>query len=376
MSRVRVRWLIERYIAKEILSVFAAFVFILLFIAISNKFVMLLAKAASGKLYVSLIFKVVALYIPELFAILAPVAMFIAILFTFSRLHADSEITVLLTSGFDWINLTRITLLVAGVVAVCVAVINLNVVPAISVMRAKLLAEGQAIGAMNAITPGRFQTIENNDQLVFYVEDILPDGKLHNIFIAQQPAGDSTDANTSMVVVTAKSALLKQQNNHNEFYLILHDGYRYDGVPGTANYKTTSFVEYGRQLKYDAATISDNDYMRSSKELFKSKNSADIAELQWRLAMPIAVLLLAMIAIPLSKVQPRQGRYAKFLPAVLIYMIYYNLLTIIKRSVANGKIPELPGIWALHIVFLLCAILLLLHASGRLAQLKYRLLNR
>lgn len=338
---------------------------------------MLLAKAASGKLSVSLIFKVVALYIPELFAILAPVAMFIAILFTFSRLYADSEIAVLLTSGLDWGNLTRITLGVASVVAILVAVINLAIVPAASMERAKLLADGQVVGAINAITPGRFQTMENNDQLVvFYVESVMPDGQLHNIFISHQPSSDIANLDKPVVVVTAKRANLKQQGDPNEFYLILHDGYRYDGVPGTTNYKTTSFVEYGRQLKYGTTTVTSGDYMRPSRELFKSKETADIAELQWRLAMPIAVLLLAIIAIPLGKVQPRQGRYAKFLPAVLIYMIYYNLLIIAKRSVANGKIPSLPGIWGLHIIFLLCAVILLLYVSGRLAELKYRLLNR
>lgn len=366
---------IARYISKEIFSMFCAIVFILLFIALSNKFVIFLAKAASGKLPVGLVFKVVGLYIPEFFAILAPVAMFIAILFTHSRLHADNEIAILLTSGFNWARLTRNTLVLAGVVAIFVAVINLYVVPIITIEREKLLADGQVAGVVNAITPGRFQTIEDNDQLVFYVENVLNDGRLENIFIAQQPNPDKVDANKSVVVLTAKTASIKPQEDPNEFYLVLRDGYRYVGNPGTANYTVTSFLEYGRQIKYAAGTIPRNEDARPSKELWNSKLPADIAELQWRCAMPIAVILLSLIAIPLAKVQPRQGRYAKFLPAVLTYMIYYNVLTIVKRSIANGAISSMPGIWVVHILFLLFGTLLLLQVSGRLAQLRYKLQN-
>lgn len=365
---------IARYISKEIFQTFCAIVFILMFIAISNKFVMFLAKAASGKLPTGLLFKVVGLFIPELFAILAPVAMFVAILFTFSRLHADSEIAVLLTSGCSWAQLVRITLSIAAVVAVIVAAINIFVVPAISSERAQLLAEGQATGVINAIVPGRFQTIDDSDQLVFYVENILPDGQLHNIFIAQQPKSDGTDPNKPITVVTAKTAQLKQHNSQ-EYYLVLHDGYRYVGKPGAADYAVTSFGEYGRQLKYAAGAVPSNENMRSSKELLKSKEPVDKAEWQWRMAMPIAVMLLSLIAIPLAKVQPRQGRYAKFLPAVLIYMLYYNLMTIARRSIANGKLPEFPGMWAVHVILLICGVILLLHIAGRLAQFKYRFVN-
>lgn len=368
---------IARYISKEIFSTFFAIIFILLFIAISNKFVMYLAKAASGKLPVAMVFKIVGLYIPELFSILAPVAMFIAILFTHSRLHADNEVAVLLTSGFDWAHLTRTTILASSVIAILVAVINFVMVPAISAKREKLLSDGQVAGVISAITPGRFQTIEDNDHLVFYVENILSDGRLHNIFIAQQPNSDKAGSEKSVVVLTAKTASVKSQNDPNEFYLVLHNGYRYVGMPGTANYSVTSFAEYGRQLKYasGAAAATSNEDIRSSGEILKSGSPADIAELQWRCAMPIALLVLAIIAIPLAKVQPRQGRYAKFLPAVLIYMVYYNLLTVVRRFIANGQIPIFPGIWAVHLVFMVFGMILLLHVSGRWAQFKYKMQN-
>lgn len=365
---------IARYITKEIFSTFAALTFILLFIAISNKFVMFLAKAASGKLPLGLVFKVVALYIPELFGIMAPVAMFVAILFTHSRLHADSEVAVLLTSGFDWAKLTRVTMSLAAVIALSVAAINIFVVPVLAEHREKVIAEGQVAGVMQAITPGQFQTIDDNDQLVFYVENVLPDGTLTNIFIAQQPNAEKSDED--IVVLTARSANIKQLDTKNEFYLVLHHGYRYVGSPGSANYMVTSFDEYGRELKYTSGPLPSYEYLRPSGQIFNSTDPADIAEMQWRLAMPFAILILALFAIPLAKVQPRQGRYAKFLPAVLIYMVYYNFLTIVKRYIAKGEIASVPGLWGIHIVFILIALAMLFHVSGRWAELRYNLALR
>ncbi len=351
---------IARYISKEIIITFITIVFTLLFIAISNKFVMFLSKAAAGKLPFALLFKIVGLYIPELFAILAPVAMFVAILFTFSRLHADSEISVLLTSGFDWWKLIKITLKSTIIVALLVALMVFVVIPKLSTKRAELLSQGQAAGVMNSIVPGRFQTIDDNSKLMFYVENILPDGILHNIFIAMQDKGE---------VITAKYAHVKQTNPQ-EFYLVLQQGNRYIGTPGKTDYNVANFAEYGRELKYTASYVTKNDNTRSSKTLFTSDKPEDVAELQWRFALPVAVILLSLIAIPLGKVQPRQGRYAKFLPAVVIYMVYYNFMTVVKRSIATSKIGATPGIWGVHILLFLISAVLIMHLAGRLVEFK------
>ncbi len=337
---------------------------------------MYLAKAAAGKLPLSLVFKVVGLYIPELFGLMAPVAMFVAILFTHSRLHADSEVAVLLTSGFDWAHLIRATLLITSMIAIAVAVINFSLAPKISVQREKIISEGQVSGVMQAITPGQFQTIDDNEQLVFYVENVLPDGTLRNIFIAQQSNADKDDTDKSIVVLTAQNADIQQLENKNEFYLVLRNGYRYVGTPGTANYTVTSFAEYGRELKYVSGPVPNVDYSRPTSQIFNSRLPADQAEVQWRFAMPIALMILALLAIPLGKVKPRQGRYAKFLPAVLIYMVYYNLLTVVKRMIANHIIPVYPGLWAVHVVFLLVAIGMLLHVTGRWHEMLYNYKSR
>lgn len=346
---------IARYITKEVGESFVALTLILLFIALSNKFVVYLAKAAAGKLPVTMLCKVIALYIPELFGMLAPIAMFTAILFTHSRLHADSEITVLLTSGFDWWRLTKATAVFVLIVTLGVAIINLVFTPLIVAKREQLIDQGQAVGILYAITPGQIQMIDENSDLVFYVEDI-EDDILKNIFIADSEHN---------LIITAQNALIKQTEEQNEFYLILKNGYRYVGKPGQADYQVIKFAEYGRELKFDVSPAQDAESVRATPELIGSADTKDQAELQWRLAMPIAVIILGLLAIPLAKVQPRQGRFAKFLPAAVIYMLYYNTLTVVKRWVMAGDIPVYPGLWAVHAGFLVLALILYMQVSGR-----------
>lgn len=347
---------IARYITKEIFSTFCAIIFILLFIALSNKFVVFLAKAAAGKLPIKMVFQVIGLYIPEIFGLLAPIALFVAILFTHSRMHADSEFAVLLTSGFDWMGLTKVTMIVAVVISIIVAIINLAFAPMITAQRDKIINEGQAIGVMHAITPGQIQMVDESSDLVFYVEDVADDGTLRNIFIADK--GNN-------VVITAQSAVIQQIKDKRDYYLILKDGHRYIGTPGHGNYAVTHFAEYGRELRFPEAQLPDSDYARPTTDLFTSNSPEDSAELQWRLSMPIVVIILALLAVPIAKVNPRQGRYARFLPAALLYMMYYNALTVVKRWVAAGDVSVFPGLWLVHLVFLLLALAFFYKVSGR-----------
>lgn len=357
---------IARYITKEIASSFIGLVLIMLFIMLSNKFVVFLAKAAAGKLPVDMLLQVIGLYIPELFGMLAPIALFVAILFTHSRLHADSEIAVLLTSGFDWWRLTKPTLVVAFIVALLVALINLGFAPLITAKRDQLISEGQTVGILYAITPGQIQMVDESSDLVFYVENVLEDNSLHNVFIADK---------SNNLVITAKSALVKQLAANNEFFLVLKDGYRYVGQPGQADYSVTSFNEYGRELKFTSVKTNNSEYARPTTELIHANDLTGQAELQWRMAMPVAVFILTLLAIPIAKVNPRQGRFAKFLPAALIYMMYYNALTVAKRWIVSGSIGIYPGLWCVHVVFLLFALLLYLQVSGRWHEY-YRSLHR
>lgn len=373
--------IVNRYISKEVLINFLAITCILLFVALSNQFISLLAKVAVGQLPANLVFNVILLYVPELLASLMPLGLFIAILFAYGRLHADSEMAVLFTCGFNWADLTKLILVLSTLVAMVVLTFTCWVIPNIAAYREKILAQGEALGIMQAIVPGQFQIIDEG-RLMFYVEDLdkKPSQQLVNIFIAEQPQPNEPNNQVSFITAARgylqhKDTMEKLEQKADDFFLILKDGHRYTGTPGTLNYTVINFGEYGREIKTeeDQTKINIEELLPTRLLLFSSKQE-EIAELQWRLSLPISVIILGLLAIPLSKVSPRQGRFAKFLPAILLYIAYFNLMLVSKRWVGAGTLPARYGMWWVHCIFGLCGCILLAKVSGRLSQMlqKYR----
>jgi lipopolysaccharide export system permease protein len=369
--------IIARYMTKEILRSFSAITAILLFIALSDRFIKYLAQAAVGELPINMLLKVVALYIPEFMTLLVPLGMYIGILFAYGRLHADSEMVVLFTCGYSWGHKIINTMLLAFIVTILMAMLTLWILPHITEKREEILSQGEAIGVMQAITPGRFTVIDDG-KFVFYVEDVIDNGAtLKNIFIAIQPknvsmAGIPSDEGAVMLAETAK---LEKVGDTGEFFMVLENGTRYTGTPGKQDYTVVEFAEYGKEVKTAADPVAAYHKLKPTLAIMYSNLVTEIAEFQWRLSLPLSVMVLSLIAITLAKVQPRQGRFAKFLPAILIYIIYYNLMTLSRRWTADAILPTYIGIWWVHLVFALFGAGLVFNASGRLSQLLLRIEN-
>lgn len=357
--------IVSRYLTKEVLWAFLAISGILLLIALSNRFAVYLAKAATGELPLSLVLRLVWLYTPELLSFVIPLSFYLALLFAFGRLYADSEMIVLSASGFGWRYLSRLTLTLSVFVMIAVAFLTFWLVPKIASFREKAMNQGEALAVIQSVLPGRFQSLEDG-RLVFYLEDITSKDKtLKGIFIAEQPK--TVDNNKKgWALVTAKEAQVNQSSDKKDFYLVLKEGYRYQGTPGSADYTVVQFKEYGRAIKEETnSTASLAGFkLKSSKELLQSNDLDDVAELQWRLSIPLSLPILALLALPLASVQPRQGRYAKFLPAILIYIVYFNLFTLSKRWIVAGILPSSIGLFWVHILFLILAITLIAIKSG------------
>lgn len=355
--------IIARYITKEVVYTWLAITVILLLIALSNRFAVYLAKAATGELPVSLVFRLVGLYTPELLSLVIPLSFFMAILFAYGRLHVDSEMIVLWSSGFGWKYISHLAMALGGILMIGVGLLTLWVVPQITEYREQVVSEGDALALIQSTLPGRFQTISEG-RLVFYLEDISAREKtLQGIFIAEQP--NRTPAGSQgWTLITAEEANVRQDTQSKDFYLVLTDGYRYQGTPGTANYTRVKFSEYGRSVKQESNPQQAGLKQKPSVDLLHSKEREDKAEFQWRLSIPLSLPILALLAVPLSHVRPRQGRFGRFLPAVILYILYYNLFTISKRWVASGSLPSSIGVWWVHGLFLALALVLLARESG------------
>jgi len=361
--------IISRYFAKEVLSTFFAVIIVLLLIFLSQQFVKYLGAAAAGKFPGLAVLELMALATPHVLGLLIPMALFLAILMTYGRFYVDSEMTVLSACGFSWKKLLAITLAIALVVAVLDAGLTLWLSPKISGMRNKILVNASSAMIVKTIMPGRFQATRDGSR-VFYVESMSrEDNWARNVFMAQKPRSKKAGKST-WDILSAQSAYLETKPKTHEQYIVATNGNRYFGNAGDQDYRMIHFGKYGVKMDFNRASKRRDQDEMSTLELLHA-GSADphnVAELHWRLAMPISVFILAILAVPLSRVNPRQGRYAKLLPSVLIYILYANMIIVGQDWIESGKIPVQFGMWWIHALFLVLALLML--AQPTLKNLK------
>lgn len=360
--------LIRRYLLREIVTTFIAVIAVILLIAISNKFVRLIAQAAAGNIAPSVLFQVIIFQIPELLAFLLPVGLFLAVLLCYSRFFADNEMQVLLACGIGWQRFLMVSLTLGLVVMMLSGALTCYFGPKIAYQREQLLHDEGPLLMMQTVAPGRFHAFQK-DKLVFYVTDINSDRtQMKHVFIAEQPKGDLANK-PSWSLLTAELGEVVVNETNGYTYFKLHQGRRYNGTPGDADYSVLAFDEYERLL--EGSPLPQGLFFHRTMPtpmLLENPSPSNMAELQWRLAVPLSAPLLAFLAVPLSRVRQRQGRFGQLFSAVIICIIYYNLLTVSKRWVAASKLSPEIGLWWVHGLLLVIAIVWLGKVSGRLNQ--------
>lgn len=363
--------IIQRYIAKDILKAWVAILVVVLLIATSNKLVRLISKAAMGDLSPTLLLQLIGLQIPELIAFLIPLSLFLAILITLGRLSVDQELTAYFALGGSWAKLMTVMALISLLAMGSSGLMTLWWVPKLELQKDHLLAQEESTALLQALNKGRFYSFQN-DRLVFYVEDISSDKKvLHEVFIAEQPVDPVDDKDWTVVAAMRGHVIVNKDNGHT--FLELEQGNRYDGMPGEQDYLTVEFDKYGKLIEKKAPT--PGIYMYGSMPttmLWGTPNTALDAELQWRISIPLSAPILCLLAVPLSRLPPRKGRFHRLFPAILIFIAYYNLITVCKRWVAQGSLEPWVGVWWVHLLFLCLGMGLIAQSSGRLKQMIYR----
>jgi lipopolysaccharide export system permease protein len=152
----------------------------------------------------------------------------------------------------------------------------------------------------------------------------------------------------------------------------LYDGERIEGVPGSEQFRIVHFAEHVVPVPVPVISDAVRDLeARSTDSLLQSDDRGERAELQWRIAMPIMCLVLALLAVPLARLRPRQGRYARVWIAVLIFFAYYNLAAAGKTWIARGSLPGTLGLWWTHVAVTLIA-LVVIFMPGLVHRLRYR----
>lgn len=356
-----------RYFSKEVLLNTMAVSLVLLLVMLSARFVKYLASAAAGNLDTAVVFQLIAYRVPDFMQLILPLGMFIALLLVYGRLYLDNEMRVLYAAGISRFRVFLFTLAPVLFVTAVVAAISFSLSPRASAKVQKIIDEQDVRSELDALKEGRFQLFRNN-QGVIYVESIgvkpgavatVPVStvsspatmQMKNVYIFQQ------DALQRNVVVVAKTG--NQLVDERGRYLVLEEGYRLKELGGEHRIEKVEFARYGQRIENrgQAETQLQTDALPS--EVLRTSERVDYrVAWQWRLAIVLLVPVVALIAVALGKADPRQGRYFKLLPAVLLYLLYLVLLNVVRDKLTAGKLPLFPGMWPIHILFLLIGCLL------------------
>ncbi len=348
---------IDRYILKEIFYTLLVVLFVLLVIFLSNRFVRVLADASAGDLASEYVLTLLAMKTLASMVIILPLGLFMAVLLGLSRLYKDSEMIALAACGVGVRGIYRSVIALALVVAVAVAAVSFYLAPWAEEQSYRMRDAQESQTLLTGIIPGRFTEPEGADG-VMYFERLSADGALmRDVFIQQQRSEGE-------VVLSAERGR-RWLDETGAQYLVLMDGYRYEGMPGDADFRVIRFEQHAVRIEArDVAPTLRKQRARPTSELIGSDDPADVAELQWRVSMPLAVLFLALLAVPLSRTSPRQGKYAKLFVAVLIYLIYSNLLGVSNSWLARGRLAPEIGMWWVHVALLFSIWLLFVRQYG------------
>lgn len=344
--------LIFRYLAKEVFITLVSLTAILLLIFMSNQFVHYLNRVASGHFPLIFLLKLMMLEMPNLMGLLLPLGFYMALMIAYGRLYAESEMTVLNACGYGPGTLLKQSLLMASVMALFVLAIMLWLSPHIAIERTKLLRSTGVQTLMQTIVPGQFRAMAGGRD-VFYVESMSRDKSVaQHVFLARL---DLKSAEAVWNVLWADKAYIEHDVNTEEDYAVLEDGRAYQGQPGQADYQVATFERYQARLPHPFSNTTNDVRTAFTSHLWPLNNPDPVkaAELQWRLSVPLMILTLTLIGVPLSRVNPRTGKFSKLFPAVIIYIVYANFMFIARNWLAAGKIPLWLGMWWLHVVFAL-----------------------
>ncbi|KJY96507.1 LPS export ABC transporter permease LptF [Pseudoalteromonas ruthenica] len=338
--------LIFRYLTAEVFKSQVAVFLTLMTIFISQKFVVILGDASEGSIPAKLVLSMVALKLPQLASLILPLSIFLGIILAYSRVYADSEMTVLKACGVSEWYVVRITLISSTALAILAGAMTLYLAPWASEKEYQLKERAQADAGLSALRAGRFQET-GNEKAVVFIHDMDDGGRvLNKVFVAQLPRGEGQQQ--SQVVYAEQGQVIERDNGEQQ--LILRQGQRYETQAWALNMQHTEFDSYQVQIREQAIEHQRRklEAVPTAKLLEQDSNEA-ISQFQWRLAIPLSIPLLTLIAVPLSVVNPRQGKFAKLVPAISLYLGYFILLNAAKFALEDGKIPPSIGLWWVHL---------------------------
>jgi len=342
-SPVLRKGIFHKSLVHEFTAMGALVFVILLGIVVLTQLIRLLGDAVSGALPAEGVLALLGFSALNYLPVLLSISVFLSVLLVLSRSYRDSEMVVWFCSG---IGLTRwirpvmwYALPVAGLIALLSLVLSPWAMTKADVFKSRLDSRDDVA----ASTPGTFRESKQADRVYFLENVDAGKGRVKNVFVQSVQHG-------KIGIMVAREGLQETAPNGDRF-LVLLNGTRYEGVPGQYDYRIAEFKRYAMRIE-EAAVKKELPSLKSLSTLYllQHRTTWNLSELEWRIGLPVSALILALMAIPLSYVNPRAGRSLNLILAVVIYMLYNNMISVTNSWVGQGKIAPGVGLWGLHVL--------------------------
>ncbi|XXQ68368.1 LPS export ABC transporter permease LptF [Neisseriaceae bacterium B1] len=344
----------QKQFLKDVTYTAIAIFFVVLAILVFTQGINLLGRAADGRVAIDAVLALIGFWTLGMTPLLVVLTAYISILTVFTRYWRDSEMAIWLSSGLSLKQWLKPVLTFAVPLAILVAAMQLAVLPWAELRSreyAELLKQKQNLSLVES---GTFAELGKDKGRVYFVEQFdVEQGKMKNLFLRE------VDDKERDNVIFAKEGHFDLSNNRRT--LVLAQGYRYSGIAGQGDFDQVSFENLSLIITTVPKLVNPIEHRRTipSAQLIGSSNPQYQAELMWRVSLPLTVLILSILAIPLSYFNPRSGSSYHVLLAVGFFLLYQNGLTLLRDAVEDGKIPFWVGFLPMHILILACAVVLL-----------------
>lgn len=340
----------HKALVREFANAAVATFFVLLGITLTMQLVKLLGQAAVGSITSAGVLALLGFTLLNYLPVLLSLTTFIAVLMTLTRSYKDSEMVVWFSSGMGLTRWVRPVVAFAVPLVLVIALLSLALSPWAVSRSEDLRRMMDSRDDVSAIVPGVFRESSRAERVYFVEEVSDSENMVANVFV-------SSNQHQKLGVMVARRGFQETAENGDRF-LVLLNGRRYEGAPGTPEYRVYEFERYAMRVEIgEAQARAPTTKTTATSDLFLEPTSRNLAELFWRIGLPVSALILSLIAIPLSFVNPRAGRSMNLVFALLIYMSYSNLLSIVQASIAQSRMHFALGM-TVHVIML--AVLLVL----------------
>lgn len=333
----------KRALRQELNFTIGVVFMVLVTLVLTNLMIRVLGNAAGGTVNPKDAIVLIGLGMINYLPILLTASIFVAVLMVLTRWYKDSEMVIWQTAGLSLFTILKPIISYTIPLSIVIATLSVFVSPWANEQSATIKQRFQQRDDISMLAPGQFRESSGNNR-VFFIESMNTEtNTFNNIFV--------TDFGKDRQLVAVSKEGYIENKPTSEKFLTLEAGRRYEGTPGSTDFRITEFNRYTVKIDTkDIDPIINSPKLLPIWDLINDPNKIHLGELLWRFGLPLMALVFVIIAIPLSYIDPRRGRYTALIMAVLIYFTYSNLLKLMQAWVGSGKIDFVIGSWILHVV--------------------------